>query len=222
MFRPRVIPTLLLKDGGLVKTVKFSNPTYIGDPINAVRIFNDREADELVFLDIKGTVPLDLVKKVSEEAFMPFAVGGGIRRLSQARRFLAVGAEKVVIKSHINAIPEIASVFGSQSVIACIDVFEGTPTEHAKLVENLGAGEIILQSVVRDGTREGYDLPLVKAISEAVKIPVIALGGADTLKDFKKAISVGASAVAAGSMFVYHNGGILINYPDKKALKHIL
>src|SRR3989344_8437471 len=100
MFRPRVIPTLLLKDGGLVKTVKFSSPTYIGDPINAVKIFNDREADELVFLDIEGTVPLSLAKKVAEEAYMPFAVGGGIASLSQARKLFAAGAEKVVIKSH--------------------------------------------------------------------------------------------------------------------------
>lgn len=218
MFRPRVIPTLLLKDVGLVKTVKFSNPTYIGDPINAVRIFNSREADELVLLDIEGTLPFRLVEKVAEEAYMPFAVGGGIRRLSQARKFFEIGAEKVVVKSHIKVIPKIAKVFGSQSVIACIDVFDGIPIEHAKLVERLGAGEIILQSAARDGTRKGYDLNLIKKISKAVNIPVIALGGAGSLKDFAKAISAGASAVSAGSLFVYHNGGILINYPDKKEL----
>jgi len=222
MFRPRVIPTLLLKDGGLVKTVKFSNPTYIGDPINAVRIFNDREADELVFLDIEGIIQLSLVKKVAEEAYMPFAVGGGIQNLSQARKLFEVGAEKVVIKTHTKIIPEIANVFGSQSIIACIDVSDNIPIKRARLVESLGAGEIILQSSAKDGTRDGYDLTLIKSISSVVNIPVIALGGAGSIKDFSKAIAAGASAVSAGSLFVYHNGGILINYPDKEELEKII
>lgn len=221
MFRPRVIPVLLLKNNGLVKTVKFSDPTYIGDPINAVRIFNDREADELVLLDIEDEISLDLVRRVGEEAYMPFAVGGGVRTVPQVRRLLRAGAEKVVIKNHIQAIPRIARVFGSQSVIACIDYLDIEPIGHAKYVEELGAGEIFLQSVERDGTMAGYDLRLVKMVSEAVSLPVIALGGAGGLGDFSEAIKAGASAVAAGSLFVHHNGGILINYPDKEELYKI-
>lgn len=218
MYRPRVIPVLLLQDGGLVKTVGFDNPTYIGDPINAVKIFNDREADELVFLDIEGTISLDLVEKVGEEANMPFAIGGGIYSLVQVKELLGAGAEKVVVKTHTEIIPGVAEVFGSQSIIACIDVVGELPLDRARFVESLGAGEILLQSVGRDGKGVGYDLDLIRVVSSAVGIPVIALGGAGSLDDFSRAIGAGASAVAAGSLFVYHNGGILINYPDKEEL----
>ncbi len=249
MFRPRVIPCLLLKDKGLVKTINFQNPNYIGDPINAVRLFNDFEADELVFLDIDASktgkpVDLNFVKKIGEEAFMPFAVGGGISSLDEIHSILNNGAEKVVINTSVivnpNFIKEAAEVFGSQSIIVSIDVKKesgkykaytksGTKEsgfeaiDLAKQMEKLGAGELIINSIDKDGTMSGFDLELIKKISSAVNIPVIALGGAGKLSDFKKAVNSGATAVAAGSLFVYSgkNKGILINYPDKKELREI-
>lgn len=249
MFRPRVIPCLLLKDKGIVKTTNFQNPNYIGDPINAVRLFNDFEADELVFLDIEAsktgkTIDLNFVKKIGEEAFMPFAVGGGISSIEQIKEILNNGAEKVVINSYAiqnpDFIKEASDIFGSQSIIVSIDVkkepdgykfytHSGTkntnlnPIDFAKQMESAGAGEIIINSIDKDGTLDGYDLEIIKKISQAVNIPVIALGGAGATSDFKKAVKAGATAVAAGSLFVYSgkNRGILINYPDKKELKEI-
>ncbi len=249
MFRPRVIPCLLLKNKGLVKTIQFKNPNYIGDPINAVRIFNDFEADELVFLDIQASkegrcIDFEFVKKIGEEAFMPFAVGGGISSIEQIRSILNNGAEKVVLNSHAIQNPEFvkeaSEIFGSQSIIISLDVkrdsnkykvytHSGTKNtgldavQTAKEMENLGAGELIINSIDKDGTMEGYDLDIIKEISQIVKIPVIALGGAKDLKDLPKAVKAGATAVAAGSIFVYsgENRGVLINYPDKIELKQI-
>ena len=249
MFRPRVIPCLLLKDRGLVKTVKFQNLNYIGDPINAVKIFNDFEADELAFLDIdasknKRCINLEFVKKIGEEAFMPFAVGGGITSVDQIRSILNNGAEKVVLNTSAienpGLIKEAAEIFGNQAIVVSIDVkkdLEGykvytmsgtknTGLDAVKVsmeMEKLGAGELIINSIDRDGLMEGYDLEIIKEISKAVKIPTIALGGAGGLQDFPKAIKSGAAAVAAGSIFVYSgkNRGILINYPDKKELSEI-
>lgn len=249
MFRPRIIPCLLLKNKGLVKTVNFGNPNYIGDPINAVRIFNDFEADELVFLDIDASkenrcIDLEFVKKIGEEAFMPFAVGGGISTIDQIKSILNNGAEKVVLNTHAIENPEFikqaSDIFGSQSIIVSLDVKKdlngynvctrsGTkntgldPVSVAKQMECLGAGELIINSIDKDGSMEGYDLSLIKKISESVNIPVIALGGAGDLSDFSKAVKAGATAVSAGSIFVYSgkNRGILINYPDKEELKEI-
>ena len=249
MFRPRVIPCLLLKDKGLVKTINFQNPNYIGDPINAVRLFNDFEADELVFLDIEAsktgkTIDLNFVKKIGEEAFMPFAVGGGISSIEQIKEILNNGAEKVVINSHgiknPDFIKKAAEMFGSQSIIVSIDVKKesgkykaytksGTKesgfdaVELAKKMDKLGAGEIIINSIDKDGTMSGFDLEIIKKVSDSVNIPVIALGGAGEISDFKKAVESGAAAVGAGSLFVYSskNKGILINYPDKKELREI-
>lgn len=246
MFRPRVIPCLLLKDKGLVKTINFQSPNYIGDPINAVRIFNDFEADELVFLDIdasknKRTIDLDFVKKIGEEAFMPFAVGGGISSIEQIRSILNNGAEKVVINTsaieNSDLIKSAADMFGSQSIIVSLDIKKdssgykvytcsGTkntgldPIEIAKQMESLGAGELIIHSIDKDGTMQGYDSNIIKKISSAVKIPIIALGGAGKLLDLPKAIKSGATAVSAGSIFVYSgkNHGILINYPSREEL----
>lgn len=245
MFRPRVIPVLLLRNGGLVKTVGFGKERYIGDPINAVRIFNDLRADELVFLDILATrerrlISLDFVREVGEEANMPFAVGGGIRSLQDIRSILSAGAEKVVVNSaaaeNPDFISEAADAFGSSTITVCIDVKKkrfgadqtwiaaGTratgygPEEFARLAEDKGAGEIILQSIARDGTMEGYDLELLRRVSEAVSIPVVALGGAGGLDDLKSAYrETYASGLAAGSMFVFHGPkrGVLINYPDR-------
>ncbi|MHC1776977.1 MAG: AglZ/HisF2 family acetamidino modification protein [Lentimicrobium sp.] len=250
MFRPRVIPVLLLKGKGLVKTEKFSkkNARYIGDPINAVRIFNDLEADELIFLDIMATkenrtISCELVKEIGDEAFMPFAVGGGIREVSQIRELLSSGAEKVVINTaagrNIRLITDAANQFGEQSIVASIDVKKNIwgvykvyinagnessdllPHEYAKSLESAGAGEIMINSIDRDGMMGGYDLSLIKAITQAVNIPVIACGGAGSVYDLKESIITGgASAVAAGSLFVYHGPrrAVLVNYPDKNTL----
>ena len=249
MFRTRVIPCLLLKNLGLVKTIQFKDPKYIGDPMNAIKIYNDFEADELVFLDINAskenrTINLEFVKKVGQEAFMPFAVGGGIKKIEHVKNVFNSGAEKVVINTaaieNPNLIKEAAEIFGSQSIILSIDAKKeknsykvythgGTkqtnfsPSELANKMESLGVGEILINSIDQDGTMLGYDLDLIKAVSSAVNIPVVACGGAGCLQDFIKAIRAGATAVAAGSLFVYsgRNKGILITYPDKKELEEI-
>lgn len=252
MFRPRVIPVLLLKGKGLVKSTTFKNYNYIGDPINAVKIYNDLKADELVFLDITATqenrmISLDLVKKIGEEANMPFAVGGGIKSIENIRKIISSGAEKVIINTeaaiHPEFIQEASETFGSSTIVVCIDVKKkwlgkeqtwikaGTkatgmnPVEFAQLMEKKGAGEIIIQSIERDGTMEGYDLDLIKRISESVTIPVVALGGAGSVIDLKNAYQKAfANGLAAGSMFVYHGPrkGILINYIEKIDLQKII
>jgi imidazole glycerol-phosphate synthase subunit HisF len=248
MFRPRVIPVLLLKDKGLVKSVQFKNHRYVGDPINAVKIFNDLKADELVFLDItatqaKRTIPLDFVHRVGDEANMPFAVGGGIQTIAHIKAIINAGAEKVIINSYAVENPDFiraaAEEFGSSTIVVSIDVKKkflgkkqvytvaGTkatgmlPTTWAKTMEEKGAGEIIINSVDRDGTMEGYDIELIREVSEAVEIPVVAAGGAGRLEDFPAAIRSGyASAVAAGSLFVFHGPrkAVLVNYPASEQL----
>ena len=245
MFRPRVIPVLLLKDSVLVKSIKFKNFKYIGDPINAVKIFNDFKADELVFLDIDAsknnrTISLEFVKDVGEEANMPFAVGGGINSIEHIKQIISAGAEKVVIGTQASLNPdfimEASEEFGSSTICVCIDVkknFLGkektwvlngskssqfTPEEMAQLMEKKGAGEIIIQSIDNDGAMTGYDINLIKRISESVTIPVIALGGAGNFTHLKDAYNKGyANGLAAGSLFVFQGSkkGVLVNYPDK-------
>ncbi len=251
MFRPRVIPVLLLKNLGLVKTVGFGNPKYLGDPINAVRLFNDMLADELVFLDIEASrqgrlINLDFVRNVGEEANMPFAVGGGIRNLGDIQKILAAGAEKVILGNIALEKPafvrEAAEEFGSSTIAVCMDVkksFWGkhqvynhattskaslAPGDFAHLMQEMGAGELIVQSVDRDGKMQGYDLELLKNISSLLEIPMVALGGAGSTNDLRKAyFEGGASALAAGSLFVYHGPmrGVLISYPGKKELREL-
>lgn len=251
MFSPRIIPVLLLKNQGLVKSVSFKNHQYIGDPINAVKIFNDLKADELVFLDIlaskeKRVISIEFIKNVGEEANMPFAVGGGITTLKQIKTIIAAGAEKVVINTKAVIDPDFirsaSETFGSSTIIVCIDVkkkflgMEQTwilngskptgmrPVEFAQQIEEKGAGEIIIQSIERDGTMQGYDIALIRKISKAVKIPVIALGGAGNIQHLKQAyIEAYANGLAAGSMFVYHGtrNGILINYPEREEIETI-
>jgi len=234
-----------------VKSVRFKNHRYIGDPINAVRIFNDLKADELVFLDIMATkenrtISLDFIKNVGEEANMPFAAGGGINSIIQIRDILNAGAEKVVITTKAAQNPgfikQAADKFGSSSITVCIDIKEnffskeqtwivaGTkptgypPVEFALEMEQQGAGEIIIQSIESDGMMQGYDIKLIRRISEAVTIPVVSLGGAGTLADIKKAVTDGyASAVAAASMFVYHGArnAVLVNYPTQEQLESL-
>jgi len=245
MFLPRIIPVLLLKGKGLVKTVKFKNPTYIGDPINAVKIFNDMKADELVFLDITATkegrsISTDIVKDIGDEAFMPFGYGGGIKNVNQIEQILKAGAEKVIINTeailNLKIINESSKIFGSQSIVVSIDVkksFFGkyevwikggkentrkNPIELAKQAEQMGAGELIINSIDLDGMMTGYDNKLLKSIAEVVSIPIVACGGAGNLLHLKEGYSEGkVHALAAGSMFVFHGPrrAVLINYPSK-------
>lgn len=246
----RVIPCLLLLDGGLVKTRRFARPRYVGDPINAIRIFNDKYVDELIFLDISasrtGAEPdYDLVSRIAGECFMPLCYGGGIRRLEQAKRLVAAGVEKIAVNSMAIDRPallrEMSDEFGASSVVAGIDVVRDwrgrprvyhpgrrkatalAPVDHAKAVVAAGAGEILLNSVDRDGMRNGFDLELVREIAHAVQVPVVACGGADGLADMRAAIDAGASAAAAGSMFVFYgpHQAVLINYPEYGAVRRL-
>jgi len=251
MLTTRVIPCLLLQNAGLVKTVKFTAPTYIGDPINAVKIFNDKEVDELIFLDIEATKenrrPLfTVIEDIANECFMPFCYGGGVRDIDTIKQLFRLGAEKVSINSyaaeHQNFIRKAAEMFGSQSIVVSIDVKKtfwgkydvithgGTrkarldPVTYAAQMEKMGAGELLINSIDRDGTMQGYDLALLHRITEAVNIPVIACGGAGALDHFVEAVKIGgASAVAAGSMFVYYgkHHAVLINYPDRTTLEQL-
>ncbi len=251
MRRIRVIPTLLLdSSGGLVKTVKFGKRTYIGDPINAVKIFNDKGVDELVILDIDATRDkrepnYALVEDIVSEAFMPIGYGGGINDIQQMQNLIQCGLEKVILSTAAHERPEIISEasrqFGAQSVVVCLDLKQslfgtscamtrsGTqktkldPVKAARRAVDLGAGELIVCAVDRDGTFSGYDQRLLQTITKNVDVPVVALGGARGINDFNVAIEqCGCSAVAAGSMFVYHgtNKGILISYPSELELQH--
>jgi cyclase len=246
-----VIPCLLLKEKGLVKTTQFKNPVYLGDPINAVKIFNEKETDELIFLDITATfenrtVHLDVVRQIGDECFMPFAVGGGIKTIETVKKIFVAGAEKVVLNSHAIENPdflsEAAQRFGSQSIVVSLDVRQKLfgkyevfinagkkgarldPVKAAKLMEAKGAGELLINSINKEGTGKGYDMELIKTVSEAVNIPVIASGGAGKLEHFRNVVEKsGASAVAAGSMFVFHGQrkAVLINYPTKQELHNL-
>ncbi|MBI2287960.1 MAG: imidazole glycerol phosphate synthase subunit HisF [Chloroflexi bacterium] len=252
MLRTRVIPCLLLKDKGLVKTIRFTQPTYIGDPINAVRIFNTKEVDELVFLDITATIegrklPIALASIIANECSMPFAIGGGIKTLDDIKELLNMGAEKVVINTQAVEDPSLiktaSNLFGNQSIVVSIDAKQqkngayevythgGTratgidPVTMATKMEAIGAGEILLTSIDRDGTMQGYDLELIKLVTDATTVPIIACGGAGELSDFADAVRKGgASAVAAGSMFVFHGRrrAVLINFPTRAELESSL
>lgn len=250
MLRTRVIPSLLLKGEGLVKTARFKNPKYVGDPINAIKIFNDKEVDELVLLDITATnqskgPAFETITQIASECFMPVAYGGGIATVDQMRRILNSGVEKVILNSVTFSDPAIvrqaADEFGSQAVIASMDVkrkllggyevmsHSGTrktgqdPVKWAKRMEECGAGEILLNAIDRDGMMGGYDLDLVSRVSHAVSIPVIAAGGAGAVSDFAKATDAGAGAVSAGAMFVFHgpHRAVLITYPTRTQLAAI-
>ncbi len=251
MLRTRVIPCLLLRNGGLVKTVKFGEAKYVGDPINAVKIFNEKEVDELVFLDITATAAnrgpnFELIRDIATEAFMPFGYGGGITTIEQVASLVALGVEKVVLNTSVVERPEFireaANLVGSSSVVVSIDVKRSLlgryevvtrnagrksgldPIEWARRAADLGAGEVLLTSVDRDGTQKGYDLALLRQVTEAVSIPVIASGGAGSLDDFRAAVQeAGASAVAAGSLFVFHgkHRAVLITYPDYRELEKV-
>ena len=252
MLRIRVIPCLLLRQGSLVKTVRFRNPGYVGDPINTVRIFNELEVDELAFLDITASVAerapdLGVLRQIADECFMPLSYGGGVRDVATAERIMQIGFEKVIVNSaacdNPGLISDLARRFGSQAVIVAIDVdrsFLGayrvtsrsatrterqSPVEWARESQSRGAGEILLTSVEREGTWQGIDVPLTARVATAVSIPVIAHGGAGSIAHIRAAVHEGgASAVALGSLVVYQNRGmgVLVNFPDKLALEGAL
>lgn len=250
MTQARVIPCLLIRGNGLVKTRKYKDPVYIGDPVNAVRIFSDKEADEIVILDIdaskKGLEPnYELIAEIAGEAFMPLAYGGGVRNLEQIKRLIRAGVEKVVINTQatesMNTIHEAVKIFGSQAIVGAVDVRRkifggyavvsnsGTVETNLNLQQHLsnlvkaGVGELFINNIDRDGTMEGYDLTLVKAVSKSL-VPVVVCGGAGSLEDMTEAVfEGGASAVAVGSMFVFHgkHRAVLINYPKATELEKI-
>jgi len=248
MLLTRVMPCLLLRQGSLVKTMRFKDPSYIGDPTNAIRIYNEKEVDELIVLDISATVEkrppsFAAIEMFASECFMPVAYGGGLKKVEDVKEVFRLGIEKVVINSAAVERPkfirELSSRFGAQAVVASIDAKRRPSGGHQVFIHGgrtatgldpralavqmmeTGVGEIFLNSIDQDGTMEGYDLELIKIVTSAVDVPVIACGGAGRLEDFRKAIKEGgASAVAAGSMVIYfgRNRAILINFPTKREL----
>jgi cyclase len=252
MLRKRIIPTLLLRDEALVKTVKFNKTSYIGDPINTVRIFNELEVDELVFLDIDASKlnkkpNFRVLKEIANECFMPLAYGGGIKDFETASEIFSIGFEKVVLNviphSQPSILKQIASHYGNQSVVASVDVkknFWGkhevwinsgaintkkNPTDWCKYLEDIGAGEILLTSIDREGTWTGLDIELTLKITDKVKIPVIAHGGAGNIEHIENVFLQGkASAVALGSMVVFQQKGmgVLVNMPNRLELDRIV
>lgn len=247
-YRPRLIPCLTMINRGLVKTTRFTNPRYLGDPINTVKIFNEKVIDELCILDIRATSEnrepdFAYLKEIASEAFMPLSYGGGIKKLSDIEKLIFIGYEKVIINTACITNPalirEAVDFAGSQSIVISIDVknelfgkkaclihnglkkVNENPVALAKIAEELGAGEILLNSVTQDGTMQGYDLELIQQVTSVVDIPVIACGGAKDIYDFKRALEVGgAHAAAAGSLFVYYGKkkAVLINVPEEKEL----
>ncbi|MCO6498733.1 MAG: imidazole glycerol phosphate synthase subunit HisF [Chitinophagaceae bacterium] len=244
MPRTRIIPVLLLHNGGLYKTVKFKHPVYVGDPINTVRLFNEKEADELMLLDYraskeKGKIDFGLISAVAGEAFMPMSYGGGIRSFEDAVKIFHAGFEKVVLNTVLfenpGIVKQIADVYGSQAVTAAMDVGRdlfgrmrvyaesGTvkkkvsPEEWIVKLEKMGAGEVLVNNIDRDGTWDGYDLDLIHSLAEKVSIPLVACGGAGGVDDLRRAVDAGASAVAAGSMFVFQKKGmgVLVSFPGE-------
>jgi imidazole glycerol-phosphate synthase subunit HisF len=251
MLLRRIIPALLIRDGGLVKTIRFSKERYIGDPINAVKIFNEKEVDELCLLDIGATIEgrapaYDEINEIVSEAFMPVGYGGGIRTMDHIEQLFKIGVDKVIMNTaafeNEMLVKEASSVFGNQSIVISIDikkdmwgrynVFTRSGKSKQKIdmitavkkMQDLGAGEIILNNIDRDGTMQGYDLDPIYKLSRAIEIPLVALGGAATIDDFIAAINHGAAAVSAGSMFVFQgvHKGVLISYITSDTLENKL
>lgn len=245
--RPRIIPVLLYDDRDLIKTINFNDRTYLGDPVNAVKIFNRKGIDELSVLDIGATKngrepDFELLRDIASEAFMPLSCGGGVTTVEQVQQLLAIGYEKVVINTGLVKKPDLikkaVELFGSQSIVASIDaklirgqyrcviadgseIIDKTPVELAKDAEQLGVGEIIINSVNRDGMMQGYDIGLVRSVVDSVKVPVTAIGGAGGINDLKMVLKEGhAHAAAGGSMFVYYGRlkAVLITAPSEEEL----
>ena len=251
MVTPRIIPCLTFTTSGLVKTTKFKDPKYIGDVINAVRIFNEKEVDELIVLDItasieKRTPNFSLIQDIATECFMPLCYGGGITNVEEIQKIFELGVEKVSLNTSLynvpNLITEASNIFGSQSIIASIDIKRNIfgkysvfsqsgkidrkydPIKYAQELEASGAGEILVNSIDRDGTRQGYDLDIMKHISQSVTIPVMACGGANDLNDCRQILQAGASAAVASSFFVLHgkHRAVLISYPTRQDINTLL
>src|SRR5688500_2461656 len=251
MLNTRVIPCLLLKDGGLVKTIRFSNPKYVGDPINTIKIFNDKEVDELLLLDItasrenKGPA-FTTISQIASECFMPLCYGGGVATLDQAKRIVGLGVEKIAINHAAITAPEvvreIADTLGSQAVVVSVNVKKNwrgkyrvfdsgsgkltdlDQVEHVERVVGCGAGEVLVNDVDRDGTQQGYDLDLIRRFTDRLSVPVIACGGAWTTEHLRSVVRDSrASAVAAGSMFVFQgpHRAVLISYPAYSELEQL-
>jgi cyclase len=244
MLRPRIIPCLLVQNKGLVKSVQFKNHKYVGDPINAVRIFNEKEADELMLIDIDTTINnvepnYKMIQNIASECRMPLCYGGGIKNVQQAQKIFSLGVEKIALSSILvenpNIISDLASKVGSQSVVAILDVkkklFGGyeiythngknstgiNPIDFVQKIENLGAGEIVINSIDQDGTMNGYDLKLVEQIRKSTSLPLTILGGAGSLNHIGNLIqNYGIIGAAAGSLFVFKGvyKAVLINYPS--------
>lgn len=251
MLKNRVIPCLLLRHGGLVKTIKFKKPKYVGDPINAIRIFNDKEVDELMVLDIgaskeKCEPNYKLIKQFASECFMPLTYGGGIKTVEQARKIFALGVEKICLQTSVlndfSFITQLAEQFGSQSILVSIDIkrnWLGKPLLYSAAngktlsldwqhflqeAVKAGAGEVVLNSVDCDGTMQGMDIELIQKASKAMQVPLIAVGGVGSLLDIKSGIQAGASAIAVGAFFVFHgpHRAVLITYPKYQELEELL
>lgn len=243
-----MIPCLLLDDEAMVKTVRFEDSAYLGDPINVINLFNRFEVDEIALLDVRATVsgrppPFELIERLAAECWVPLSYGGGITSLDDVRAVLSSGVEKVVLGAVAAARPELigeaAGIFGSQAVIVAVDarrvgsggyetfVESGRrglgmdPAAYASFAASQGAGEILVTSIDRDGTMEGFDLELIGSVASAVDVPVIACGGAGERAHLTEPIRAGASAVAAGSLFVFRGRerGVLINFPDRPQLE---
>lgn len=250
MLKHRVIPALLLHRDGLVKTRKFANPTYVGDPLNAIRIFNEKEVDELLVLDMtatrEGREPnFDLIASFATECFMPLGYGGAISKLEHAERLFRLGVEKVSVqtatRSGLDLVTQIADRYGSQAVVGSVDVktdwkgshqlywsadksTSGDLRGHLDRLVSAGVGEILLNAVDRDGMMAGMDLKLIQNVTDNLRVPLIALGGVGQLEHIQEAVDAGASAVAAGSFFVFHgkHRAVLITYPAYNVLENLL
>jgi cyclase len=245
MLRSRIIPSLLLHDKGLVKTVNFKSPKYVGDPINAVRIFNEKEVDELAIFDIDATMlnrdpDYVLIEKLANQSRMPICYGGGVKTVEQAQKIFGLGIEKIALSSAViknpQLVKQIADRVGSQSVIVVLDIKKKllggyeiythngkketgiNPMNFAKELEHLGAGELIINSIDQDGVMKGYDMNLIDKIVETISIPLTVLGGAGSINDMEKVMDKhGVIGLAAGSLFVFKGPykAVLINYPNK-------
>ena len=250
MLQTRVIPVLLIKGGGLYKGVKFKKHKYVGDPINTVKIFNEKEVDELVLIDISATIEnkeidFELIKEIASEAFMPLAYGGGIKSIDDARKLFSLGIEKVILNSaafeNPDLITELSNEFGSQSIVFSLDLkkdffgnqrvysncgtrkMKGSPVEIALKMEEKGIGEIIFNSIHLEGTKKGYDLKLISQLSKSLNIPLIALGGAGNINHMMEAKRAGAHGLAAGTIFVFQGplDGVLITYLTKEEINYL-
>ena len=245
MLRPRIIPSLLIHENGLVKTVNFKNPKYVGDPINAVKIFNEKAVDELAIFDIDATVlgkepNYSLIERLASQSMMPLCYGGGVKTIEQAQRIFSLGIEKIALSSSViqnpKLITDISERVGSQSVIVVLDIKKKllggyevythngkkatgiNPFKFVEEAQKLGAGEIVINSIDKDGVMKGYDLDLIGKVREKITLPMTVLGGAGSLSDIEKVIEThGVIGVAAGSLFVFKGPykAVLINYPTQ-------